>query len=49
MGDKNSKKLLKKKKVKNESVQPEIAVEIVAAKKTKKNNKIKRKRDTSFE
>ncbi len=36
MGDKNPKKLLKKKKVKEVSVQPEIAVETVAAKKSKK-------------
>lgn len=36
MGDKNPKKLLKKKKVKKDSVQPEIAVETVAANKTKK-------------
>lgn len=36
MGDKNPKKLLKKKKIKKESVQTEIAVEIAAPKKTKK-------------
>lgn len=36
MGDKNPKKLLKKKKVRKESVQPEIAVETAPAKKTKK-------------
>lgn len=36
MGDKNPKKLLKKKKVEKLSVQPEILVETVAANKTKK-------------
>jgi hypothetical protein len=36
MGDKNPKKLLKKKKVNKESVQPEIAVETAVVKKTKK-------------
>ena len=36
MADKNPKKLLKKKKFKKEFVQPEIAAETVAAKKTKK-------------
>jgi hypothetical protein len=36
MGDKNPKKLLKKKKVKKDSVHLEVAVETVAANKTKK-------------